>query len=281
MDDKLIRTYSPERSAFLKSLAWRAMFARLWHSRELLLRLAYRDFSVRYRQSILGYFWAIVPQVVTVGIFAFLTRYRVFDMAQPVLPYVIHALWSISVWQLFAVSLVNCTESLVSAGSLVTKVSFPKEVLVIASVGTACVDFLIRLVPVSVAMVWVGFVPAETALLIFPILLLVLCYAIGIGFILSVINLVVRDMSKMVSMVMTFGMFLAPILYPPPVREPFSLVNVLNPFSPLLIASQELLAGTPLSYPVAGAVSAVLAIVVFFVGWRVFSIVMPRVAERA
>lgn len=257
------------------------MLRNLWSSRELIQRLAYRDYSVRYRQSMLGYVWAVAPQVITVAIFAFLARYRVFDMGQPTLPYLVHALWSISVWQLFSVSLVNCTNSLVTAGSLVTKINFPKESLVVASTGKSCIDFLIRLVPVFVVMLWGGFVPSMSALLIPLILVLVLLFAIGIGFMLSVINLVIRDMGNMVSMVMTFGMFLSPILYPPPVAAPFTLVNVLNPFSPLLIATQELLAGAPLSHPLALAVSSLLAIAVFLIGWRVFCITMPRVAERA
>ncbi len=276
-----IKTYSPANSSFLDGRAWRRMVADLWGSRELIRSLAYRDYSVRYRQSVLGYVWAVAPQVITVGIFAFLARYRVFDMGQPTLPYLVHALWSISVWQLFSVSLVNCTNSLVTAGSLVTKINFPKESLVIASTGKALIDFLIRLVPVFIVMLWTGFVPSAAVLYIPFILVLVMLFAIGIGFVLAVVNLVIRDMGNMVSMVMTFGMFLSPILYPPPVTAPFSLVNVLNPFSPLLIATQEMLAGAPQSQPVALALTALLSVVVFAVGWRVFCITMPRVAERA
>ena len=276
-----IAIYRQRRAALFNAGDFLDMVRDLWGSRELIQRLVLRDFSVRYRQSVLGYFWAVVPQLVTVGIFAFLTRYRVFDMGQPELPYLVHALWSISLWQLFSVSLVGCTDSLVNAGSLVTKVNFPKEAIVISSAATACVDFAIRLVPILIAMAFLGFIPSLNALFILPIVLLVLMLAIGLGFILSVINLVVRDMGNMVAMVMTFGMFLAPILYPPPTREPFSLVNVLNPFSPLLIATQESLAGSTWSHPLAFAMSALLALFLFLLGWRVFRITLPRVAERA
>ena len=155
---------------------------------------------------------------------------------------------------------------------------FPKEAIVISSAATACVDFAIRLVPIVIAMAFLGFIPSLNALFILPIVLLVLMLAIGLGFILSVINLVVRDMGNMVAMVMTFGMFLAPILYPPPTREPFSLVNVLNPFSPLLIATQESLAGSTWSHPLAFAMSALLALFLFLLAWRVFRITPPRVA---
>jgi lipopolysaccharide transport system permease protein len=76
-------------------------------------------------------------------------------------------------------------------------------------------------------------------------------------------------------------MFLAPILYPPPIREPFLVINYLNPFSPLLIATQRLLAGQEIIFSTSLIVALSLSIGLFLTGWRVFHITMPRVAERA
>ncbi|WP_341327587.1 ABC transporter permease [Methylotuvimicrobium sp. KM2] len=264
-----------------KTRIWQEMFSDLIASRELIWRLIIRDFSVRYRQSMLGYVWAVLPQIVTVAIFTFLSRHRVFDMGPTDMPYVVHALWSISVWQLFAGCLIGCTNSLVNAGSLVTKINFPKEALVFAAIGQASLDFMIRLIPVTVVFIWYGFVPAWHSVFIPLILIAVLLMALGAGFIMAIINLVLRDMGNMLSMVLTFGMFLAPILYPPPVREPFTIVNVANPFSPLLIATQNLLSGQPLMQPELLVYMIVFSIGVFFLGWRAFHITMPRIAERA
>lgn len=257
------------------------MFKELWQSRELVWRLILRDFSVRYRQSILGYLWAILPQITTVAIFTFLSKHRVFDMGETAMPYVIHALWSLSVWQLFSSCLVGCTNSLVNAGSLVTKINFTKEALVIAAIGQGVIDFTIRLVPVIAVFVWFGFTPSWQAAFIPLILLSVILMAVGVGFFMAIINLVLRDAGNAISMMLTFGMFLAPILYPPPVREPFVVVNYLNPFSPMLIATQRLLSGQPLEWSTALLVSISLSLIVFLLGWRVFHITMPRVAERA
>ncbi|GAB4254377.1 MAG: hypothetical protein Kow0065_01350 [Methylomicrobium sp.] len=265
----------------IKNQAWSSMFKELWQSRELVWRLILRDFSVRYRQSILGYLWAILPQITTVAIFTFLSKHRVFDMGETAMPYVIHALWSLSVWQLFSSCLVGCTNSLVNAGSLVTKINFTKEALVIAAIGQGVIDFTIRLVPVIAVFVWFGFTPSWQAAFIPLILLSVILMAVGVGFFMAIINLVLRDAGNAISMMLTFGMFLAPILYPPPVREPFVVVNYLNPFSPMLIATQRLLSGQPLEWSTALLVSISLSLIVFLLGWRVFHITMPRVAERA
>lgn len=268
-------------SRAINNQAWFAMFNELWQSRELIWRLMVRDFSVRYRQSIFGYLWAVLPQIVTVAIFTFLSRHRVFDMGETALPYVIHALWSISVWQLFSSCLVGCTNSLVNAGSLVTKINFPKEALVIAAVGQGVVDFLIRLLPVIIVFIWFGFTPSWHAIAIPLVLLAIILMAVGVGFFMAIINLVLRDAGNAISMLLTFGMFLAPILYPPPVREPFDVVNYLNPFSPLLIATQNLLAGQGIEFSTPLIATLALSVILFFVGWRVFHITMPRVAERA
>jgi homopolymeric O-antigen transport system permease protein len=268
-------------SRAINNQAWFAMFNELWQSRELIWRLMIRDFSVRYRQSIFGYLWAVLPQIVTVAIFTFLSRHRVFDMGETALPYVIHALWSISVWQLFSSCLVGCTNSLVNAGSLVTKINFPKEALVIAAVGQGVVDFLIRLLPVIIVFIWFGFTPSWHAIAIPLVLLAIILMAVGVGFFMAIINLVLRDAGNAISMLLTFGMFLAPILYPPPVREPFDVVNYLNPFSPLLITTQNLLAGQDIMFSTPLIATLALSVILFFVGWRVFHITMPRVAERA
>ncbi|MGR8934503.1 MAG: ABC transporter permease [Gammaproteobacteria bacterium] len=257
------------------------MVTELWQSRQLIWRLIVRDISVRYRQSLLGYLWAILPQITTVGIFTFLAQQRVFPMGELEIPYAAYAVWNVSVWQLFSGCLVGSTNSLANAGALVTKINFCKASLVIAAVGTALFDFLIRLFPVAIVFIWLRYIPDWHAVFIPFILVLVILMALGFGFVLSILNLALKDIGNAVSMLLTFGMFFAPILYPPPVREPFDLVNTVNPFSPLLIATQDLLTGHQLSQPMLLPIAAVLCVTVFLLGWYVFYLTMPRVAERA
>lgn len=278
---QVIKVYTPDAMRTRGLSVWIDMAKELWNSRELIWRLMQRDISVRYRQSIMGYIWAVLPQIATVALFTFLSKHRVFDMGETHLPYVIHALWSISVWQLFSTCLIGCTNSLVSAGTLVTKINFPKEALVIAAIGQGVFDFFIRLVPVVFVMWWYQFLPSWEIIFIPFVLIFVVLLALGMGFILSIINLILRDVGNAVNIILTFGMFLAPILYPPPMREPFALINIYNPFSPLLIATQDMLSGINLTYPNAMMVMIALSVFIFFTGWRVFHITMPRVTERA
>ena len=276
-----IKVYSVDTLKTKKAKSWITMFVELWDYKELIWRLINRDIKVRYRQSIFGVVWAVLPQIATVALFSFLMKYRVFDIGVSSLPYVVHAIWSISVWQLFASCLISTTKSLVDAENLVTKINFPKETLVIASIGQSIFDFLIRLVPIVIVMWWNDYIPSWQAIMIPFLLLMIIMMSLGIGFFLSILNLVFRDVGNAVSVFLTFGMFLAPVLYPPPVREPFSLINVVNPFSPLLIATQELLMGSSFSYPFPLVFMMVLSLILLILGWRVFHITIPRVAERA
>jgi lipopolysaccharide transport system permease protein len=250
-------------------------------SRELIWRFILRDLSVRYRQSFLGYAWAVFPPVVTVAVFAYLSRTRILPIGQTSLPYVSYALWSIGMWQLFSGSLQACTNSLISAGSLVTKINFPKETLIFGGIGQPLFDFVVRLIPVIVVFIWQGVVPKWQSAFLPLVLLPIVLLALGFGFVLAIANLLLRDIGNALGIVLAFGVFLAPIVYPPPESWPFVLVNMLNPFSPLLIATQDLISTGHLSMPGTFALASLFSLIVFLLGWRFFRMAINRIAERA
>ncbi len=276
-----VTIYTPSTRRSERSGGRLSLLRSIYKQRELLGSLMYREFTARYRQSLLGYLWAILLPVVAVAIFAFIAKYRVLPMGQLKMPYIVFGVWSFSVWQLFSNSLAACTSSLSAAGPMIGKINFSKDTLVFASLGQPILDFLIRLVFLIGLFVYFGFIPFAEALWIPFLLLPLLLMALGIGFVLSILNLLVRDVSNIVGMFAIFGMFFAPVLYPPPVTWPFTLVNILNPVSPILIASQDLLSTGRLSHPGLLLGSVVFAFIVFLVGWRLFHLLIPRVIERA
>ena len=260
---------------------WRIMFQELLENRRLIWLLIVRDVSVRYRQSILGYVWAIVPQVATVAVFAFLHSTRVLPVGETKIPYIAYSLWGISVWQLFAGCLTSCANSLTASGSLVTKINLPRETLVVAALGQPVFDFLVRLIPVVAVFFWCSVLPAWQIIFMPLVLAPMVLLAVGLGFVLSISNLVIRDTTNALSTVLTIAMFLTPVLYPPPVRWPFYLINLLNPLSPLLAASQDLIASGFLSQPEMFAAAYIFSATLFLIGWRAFRITILRVLGYA
>lgn len=276
-----VKIYTPDLVQRMGWRVWPEMVRDLVRSRELIWRFMVRDLSVRYRQSILGYAWAILPPIVMVAVFTFLSRTRILTIGQTSFAYVSYALWSIGIWQLFSGSLQACTNSLTRAGSLVTKINFPKEALIFGAIGQPLFDFLVRLIPVIIVFIWQGVVPAWQAIFLPFVFLPILLLALGFGFVLAIANLLLRDIGNALGIVLTFGMFLAPIVYPPPVDWPFVLINTLNPFSPLLIAAQDLIGTGHLSRPGVFSFAFIFAFFSFAIGWRFFRTAICRIAERA
>lgn len=260
---------------------WPQMFHELAASRDLIRILARRNISVKYRQSLLSYLWVVIPPLVAVVLFSYLTSRRVINVGPTPLPYLSYALLNISIWLLFSNTLLSATKSLVEAGSLVTRVNFPKITLVIASAGDALLEFVIRLSAVAVVFyaqgVGIGPMAAVAPLLLVPLLML----ALGLGFLLSILNLVIRDTANLLGIILTLGMFLTPVLYPPPRIEPFLHLNLLNPVSPVLANIQSLLVYGSLADGRMLFASLLFSLVIFLIGWRIFNLTMPRINERA
>jgi lipopolysaccharide transport system permease protein len=260
---------------------WRRILHNLMESRDIILLLMWRDISLRSRQSFLGTVWVVVMPLSAVVLLTFLVSRRVLPVGDTGLPYVLFALINISIWQAVSAVLIGATNSLLLAGPLVTRINFAKEALVFAALGQPLMDFAIRLVLITGAFIWYGINPGWTSLpaliLVIPLMLL----ALGAGFFLAVLNLVIRDTSNALGVIMSFGLFLAPILYPPPSQWPFVLVNFLNPISPLLIGIQSLLVHGSLQNPGMVVGTILFSVLVFFMGWRFFVLILPRIAERA
>lgn len=260
---------------------WWSMATDFWSYKELFWGLGSRDIKVSYRQSILGYVWAVILPLATVALFTYLSSSRVLPIGDTDMPYPAYAIWGVVFWQLFAGILVASTSSLTQAGSLVTKISFPKEIVVFSSVFRPLLEFFVKLVLVA-AVLWVYDVHVAVSVLwLVPLIAITVIMAVGFGLVFSLANLVIRDIANVVALFVTFGLFAAPILYPPPTNEPFSYLVIANPFAPLLLASHDILTTGVVRYPLLLLYSVSMAVVLFLFGWRIFRIVLPRVVERA
>lgn len=263
------------------SRTWRSRILTLVAHRGVVWQLARRDLLVRSRQSLFGYAWMLVLPLLPVALFTALAGYRVLDVGETALPYPLFALCNVTIWQFFGGSLIAVTSSLANAGSLVTRLDFPRECVLFAALGQPMLEFLVRLPLVAAGFAWYGIAPGAGTLLLPLLLVPLLLLALGFGFVLAIFNLVMRDAASMLGIVLTVAMLLAPVLYAPPSGWPFALVNVLNPVSPFLVATQHLLAGGLPGNAQALAMATLFTVLVFLLGWRVFALALPRVLERA
>jgi lipopolysaccharide transport system permease protein len=185
-----------------------------------------------------------------------------------------------TVWQLFASGLGGATQSLVNAGALITKINFPRETLVLAAFGQSVFEFVIRAVLVVAAFALYRVTPHWTIILV-PFCLIPLClFTLGLGFFAALVNGVMRDAGQLVTFLLTFWMFLTPVVYPAPTRGAKMWMNVVNPVSPFVIATQDLASRGHLTQPFGFIIGSVVSVVIFLLGWRVFHLTETRIAER-
>jgi lipopolysaccharide transport system permease protein len=256
------------------------MFVNVCRSRELMWRLFLRDFSARYRQSLLGISWAIINPLITVGIFVFLNRSGILNIGETPVPYPVFALIGVSIYGVFSTGLSACSSSIIGAGSMVVKINFPKVSLVIAAMGQAVVEFLVRLIMIILLLMLYGFSPRLSSLFLPFALLPLILLTLGMGLLLSLLAGVLRDIIYLVSFFTTLFLFLVPALYPTPQTGILVVLNKWNPLSHLLIGCRDILITGVLSNPSEFLWASLFSILIFLVSWRIFFLSEPRIAER-
>lgn len=275
-----VREYYPGARRGWGPRVWRELFRETVTSRELTWRLFLRDFSARYRQSVLGVLWAVILPLVAVSTFVLLSRAGLFNPGELSTPYPVFVLLGLTVWQVFAGGLTACSNSIVSGGSMVIKINFPKSTLVFAAMGQVLFELLVRIVLSAIIMAVFRVTPHWTAVF-FPLALIpIILFTLGVGFFLALVNVVLRDVGHVVTVLATFLLFLTPVIYGPPTHPLMATVIKYNPLAGLVGAPRDLLLEGQLTDPFAFAWSAALSLVVFLFAWRFFHLVEPRIAER-
>jgi lipopolysaccharide transport system permease protein len=198
-----------------RSSAWlpRLDLLELWSYRELVWVLAVRDLKLRYRQTALGVAWALIQPLAGVAIFSVvfghLTNVPHDRIAYPVFVYA-----GLALWTFFATAVTRAAEILVEHRDLITRVYFPRILAPLAAVLPPMVDFALSLVFVAIFMVVFGVAPG-VALVLLPIwIVLLVALALGIGLLLSALNVRYRDVRYALPFVVQVWLFASPIIYP-------------------------------------------------------------------
>lgn len=207
------------------------------HYRELLYMLTWKEIKVRYKQSVMGFLWALFMPVliVSAGImmkagFSFTTG-RHINMQDVI---------SVSVkgvaWAFFAGAVRFGSNSLIANNNLVTKIYFPREILPVASVLANLFDFLVAGVFVTAVMAFTG-ISASFHLLWLPLVLLVLIMiTISFAILLACANLFFRDVKYIVEVVLTYGILFTPVFYSAGMFGRWKPLLLLNPVGAVLEA---------------------------------------------
>lgn len=256
------------------------IFREIKENRWLIFQLFKRDFTAAYKQSVMGMFWAFVVPLVSIGTFLVLNKSGIFVIGNINVPYPVYAVLGMAFWQLFATGLIASSQSLVLAGPMITKINFSKKSLVFASIGQGLIAFCVQICLLVVLLI-VYKVSVHPNAIFLPLLIIpILFLSLGVGFFLSLINSVIRDVANILPMFLTFFMFLTPVLYEKPTYGFLKLLNQYSPMNYYILAARDLvLKGTIIEFN--GLVySALASLAIFTVSLFVFHLTETRITER-
>jgi lipopolysaccharide transport system permease protein len=242
----------------------------LWAFRELLYFLAWRDVKVRYKQTVFGALWAVAQPFLMMIVFTLVIN-RIGGIEAPI-PYPLFVLSTLALWTYFATAVNLTSNSLVGSAALITKVYFPRLSVVISPVLGGLFDFVLMFLLVLGAMAYYGFTPPLQALLTPVFVLLAGLIALGLGLVLSALNVRYRDIRYVVPFAITIWLWLSPVAYPSTaVPHRYHLLYTLNPMTGVIEGYRWALLGTGGVHASSLAISIGTALVLLAGGALYFS----------
>ena len=205
----------------------------LWNYKELLYFLIWRDIKVRYKQTLLGVVWVILQPLATMLIFTLLFgRLAGLDERTGGIPYPIFAFAGLLPWTFFSGAVITSSNSLVSNAHLLTKVYFPRIIVPVSAVGGLLLDFILGAVFLVGLMFYYDVAPTLKFLMFPALAALTILLAVGVGTLLSALNVKYRDIRHALPFLMQMWMFASPVIYPTSlVPENWRWVLSLNPMT--------------------------------------------------
>ena len=233
--DRVIPTEPPPEILFRLRLRIFAAVREVWQARELIRTLAERELRVRYKQTTLGFAWAILTPFTLMVVFTVFFQ-RVANVDTGGAPYPLFTYLGLLPWTFFSASVLQGGQTLVTNSQLVNKVYCPREVFPLASVMVAAIDTGIAVLPLGVLFVITGFAPKATSVWV-PVLLAVqVIFTLGVTLIVSALLVYFRDLRHALPIILQLGLFATPVAYGLEV-VPTSLqvvYSALNPLAPVI-----------------------------------------------
>jgi ABC-type polysaccharide/polyol phosphate export permease len=236
---------------------------------ELLYVMSLRDLQLRYKQTIMGFGWAVfMPLLNTILFSVIFTKVAKLDVG---VPYPVFAYCGLLAWNLTASALRFSVSSLTANINLVAKVYFPREIFPFSAVFVSVVDFGVGAILLAVMMIYYQ-IPITPALLFLPVVILVqVTFTAGVALFLAMANLFYRDVKYLFEVVITLWMFASSVLYPlDNLSGAARVISTLNPMTPIIDSYRAILFRGQIPELVPFATVAAISLVLFGGAWLTF-----------
>jgi lipopolysaccharide transport system permease protein len=259
----------------------RTAVADLRRSLSLALEMTRRDVNVQHRQSLFGPLLVVLPPLTMVLLGMGFRSAKILNVDQLHIPFTLYVLFGMMLWTTFLDALNAPIQGLLQERQMLSRTNSPPEAIVLGKLGPVLFNFGLKAIPLAVGMVWYD-MPVGWALALAPLgLLAMLAIATALGLVLAPLNMLYRDVQKLVMSFSTLWFFLTPIYFPVPAEGTLAAVMRANPITPLLDATRDLatvgLTGDPLDLVLRIGAS----FLVLVPAWVFFRISLPITLEQA
>jgi lipopolysaccharide transport system permease protein len=272
--------YTPDPQLRTPGRLFRDMIRDLAASRELAWRLCVRNISAQYRQSALGYFWAVGPPLMTSVLFILLNSANLLRPGQTNVPYPVYVILGTVAFGLFLDALNMPLSAVGGARGILPKINFPHEALLLAGIAQILFNFAVKATLVVGILLLYRVPVAPTAFLAVIPLAGLLLTGIAVGVLLVPVGALFQDVGHALGVVASSLVFLTPAAYTPPTAGFLGLLTRWNPLTPLIMSARDLIVlGSSTHMPATLMLLAVSTLAVF-VAWIAFRLAMPILIER-
>lgn len=244
----------------------------LWRYRELFQVLAWRDLSVRYKQTVIGAIWALIRPLLTMVVFTVIFGRIAQLPSDGSTPYALMVFAGMLPWTFFSTGLAEASNSLVNSANLIGKVYFPRLIVPTAAVVVAFVDFLISFAILVALFVWYQFLPSWHMIYLPLFTVFAFLASIGPSLWITALNVKYRDFRYIIPFIVQFGLYVSPVGFSSSVvPEQWRLLYSLNPMVGVIDGFRWCILGGQSSFYLPGlALSVVVTAFFLWFGIRQF-----------
>jgi lipopolysaccharide transport system permease protein len=244
----------------------------LWEYRELFYFFTLRDIKVKYKQTVLGFLWAVLQPLVMALLFSFFLGKAISNYTELPLPYDVFALSGLVLWGIFSSGINNAGNSMVSNANIIKKIYFPRLIIPISSVLVGLFDFLMAFVVFIIYCLFHNISFSLSALWCFPLAVILACMAtFGSGTLLAALNVKYRDFRYIIPFLIQFLLFVTPVIYPTTITDNkyLKILLSLNPMSAPLDIFRAGITSSVINWE-ADLVSIASSVIIFILGLLYF-----------
>lgn len=245
----------------------------LWEYRDLFYFLAWRDFKVRYKQTVIGATWAVIRPLLTMLVFTLVFGNLAKLPTEGEAPYAIMVFTAMLPWYFFANTLSESANAVVNDSAMISKVYFPRIIIPTAPIFVNLIDFAISFSLLICMMVYYQFVPSINVFLIPLVLIQAGVTALGLGYLIAALNVKYRDFRYIIPFIVQMGLYISPVGFSSQiVPEQWRLLYSINPMVGVIDGFRWMILGDHTTLNMQGFYLSIgVSMLLFFVGLNYYS----------